>query len=315
MAASDVLGFGAEPELVNITVPRDFTLDDIIEMLYDEDLIRFRALFRLYAEYSNAIETITPGSYFLCRSFDYRALVYGMTRRVGMREERIVTIPEGLSLSEVFTRLEDNGITPANELWHAATYHHFNFPFLCESTLGDRNRLEGFLFPDTYNFFIESTPVEALARMLRQFNRQFDEDMVERAEEMGYSVRDIVIIAAMIEREAGSDEERPRIAAVIYNRLNYWDNPILQIDATLVYASREKGIPFSTDMDSPFNTYIHPGLPPGPIASPGMASIMAALRPDSTDEFFYALNLEGTHNFFRNYAEHRAFVESDQFGG
>ena len=315
MGASDVLGFGVEPELVSVTVPRDFTIDDIVELLYGEGLIRFRSLFRLYADYSGAVYTITPGSYFLCRSFDYRALVYGMTRRVGMREERTVTIPEHFTIAQIFSRLEDNGITPAEELWHAATYHNFNFHFLCESTLGDRLRLEGFLFPDTYNFFLESTPVEALSRMLRNFNRQFDVDMVERAEEMGYTVREIVIIASMIEREAGSDEERSRIAAVIYNRLNNWDHPILQIDATLWYAIADTDQPFSVDIDSPFNTYIHPGLPPGPIANPGRASIMAALFPDTTNEFFYALNLEGTHNFFRTYAEHRAFVESDQFGG
>ena len=315
MGAADVLGFAAEEELINVTVPRDFDIEDIVEMLFDAGLIRYRFLFREYARISNAADIITPGSYFLCRSFDYRALVHGMTRRVGIREEVMVTIPEGLTLSQVFRRLEDNGVTPADELWEAATYHNFNFPFLDSSTVGDRHRLEGFLFPDTYSFFVESTPVEALSRMLRQFNRVFDEDMVERAEELGYTVRDIVIIASMIEREAGSDEERPRIAAVIYNRLYQWDHPILQIDATIVYAIMDTGQPFSTTIDSPFNTYIHPGLPPGPIASPGLASIRAALHPDSTDEFFYALNLEGTHNFFRTYAEHSAFVESDQFGG
>ena len=315
MAAADVLGFDEEAELISVTVPPDFELEDIIELLFDAGLIRFRFLFRLYAEHSNAVDKISPGSYLLCRSFDYRALVYGMTRRIGIRQERDVTIPEGFNLSQIFARLDYHGITDADALWHAATYHDFNFPFLDSSTLGDRHRLEGFLFPDTYSFFVESTPVEAISRMLRQFNRVFDEDMVDRAEEMGFTVHEIVILASMIEREAGDDEERPRISAVIHNRLNYWDHPILQIDATLFYATAALGVPFSYDMDSPFNTYIHPGLPPGAIASPGMASLRAALFPATTDEFFYALNLYGTHNFFATYAQHRAFVESDQFGG
>ena len=315
MWAADVLGFDEEAELISVTVPPEFDIDDIVELLFDAGLVRFRFLFRIYAEHSNAVEKISPGSYLLCRSFDYRALVYGMTRRIGIRQERDVTIPEGFNLSQIFARLDYHGITDADELWHAATYHDFNFPFLDSSTLGDRHRLEGFLFPDTYSFFIDSTPVEAISRMLRQFNRVFDESMVERAEEMGYTVHEIITIASMIEREAGSDEERPRIAAVIYNRLYHWDNPILQIDATLFYAASEAGVPFSLDLDSPFNTYIHPGLPPGPIANPGLASIRAALFPDSTNEFFYALNLYGTHNFFATYAEHRAFVESVHFGG
>ena len=119
----------------------------------------------------------------------------------------------------------------------------------------------------------------------------------------------------MIEREAGSDDERSRIAAVIYNRLHNWDPPRLEIDATINYAIAGTNTPFSTQLDSLFNTYLHPGLPPGPISNPGMPSIMAALYPDDTDEYFYALNLEGTHNFFTNYEDHSAFVASAEFGG
>ena len=120
----------------------------------------------------------------------------------------------------------------------------------------------------------------------------------------------------MIEREAGSDQERPRIAAVIYNRLNNPDNfPRLEIDATIHYAIAGTDRPFSTDLDHPYNTYIHDGLPPGPIANPGIESIRAALYPVSTNEYFYALNRQGTHNFFRTASEHRRFVESDEYGG
>jgi UPF0755 protein len=120
----------------------------------------------------------------------------------------------------------------------------------------------------------------------------------------------------MIEREAGSDKERPRIAAVIYNRLdNSRDFPFLQIDATYVYAAAGTGRTPSIDIDSPYNTYLHEGLPPGPIANPGIESIRAALYPDSTNEYFYALNKRGTHEFFRTRAQHEAFVASSEYGG
>jgi UPF0755 protein len=119
----------------------------------------------------------------------------------------------------------------------------------------------------------------------------------------------------MIERETADDDERPRIAAVIYNRLNNPNFPLLQIDATIHYAIAGTGIPFSTTLDSEFNTYLHEGLPPGPIANPGMPSIRAALYPEETNEYFYALNREGTHNFFTNYNDHMNFVNSDQYGG
>ena len=315
MAAVDVLGFASEDEEVNVQVPHGFTLEGIADMLYESGLIRHRALFILYAEYSNAIDKISEGSYVLNKNFDYRALVQGMTARAGVRVETTVTIPEGFSLAQIFSLLEAEGVTPAVDLWEAATYHDFNFFFLNRETLGDRLRLEGFLFPDTYNFFMDSTPVQAISRMLREFNRRFTEEYIERADDMGYTVREIIIIASMIEREAGNDEERPRIAAVIYNRLNSPDFPNLQIDATIDYARAGTGRPFSIQFESPFNTYIYPGLPPGPIANPGIQSIRAALFPQTTNEFFYALNREGSHNFFTNYNDHRNFVNSDEFGG
>ena len=315
MAAMDVLGFGTLDEEVNITIPEDFDIELVADLLYDSGLIRFRSLFLFFAEYSSAMDVIRPGSYVLNKNFDYRALVQGMTPRAGVRVEVSVTIPEGFTLAQIFALLDREGVASEEELWEAATYHHFDFHFLDESTLGNRLRLEGFLFPDTYSFFLDSTPVQAISRLLREFNRRFTDTYIERAAYMGYTIHEIIIIASMIEREAGNDEERPRIAAVIYNRLNNPDFPTLDIDATINYAIAGTGIPFSTRLDHPFNTYIHPGLPPGAIANPGMPSIRAALYPQSTNEYFYALNLYGTHNFFTNYPEHREFVNSDQFGG
>jgi len=119
----------------------------------------------------------------------------------------------------------------------------------------------------------------------------------------------------MIEREAGNDEERPRIAAVIYNRLGSSSFPKLQIDATINYAIAGTSRPFSTDIDDPYNTYLHNGLPPGPISNPGIESIRAALYPNSTKEFYYALNKQGTHNFFATKAQQDAFVNSSEYGG
>jgi len=315
MATTDILGFGSEDELVNVQVPAGFTLEGITDMLYESGLIRNKALFMLYADYSNAIEKITEGSYVLNKNYDYRALVQGMTARAGVRVETTVTIPEGLTIAQIFSLLEAEGVCSAEELWYAATNHDFEFHFLDSDTLGDRLRLEGFLFPDTYNFFMDSSPTSAILRMLREFNRRFTEEYVERAAELGFSVQDIINVASIIEREAGDDEERPRIAAVIYNRLNSASFPMLQIDATIHYAIAGTSIPFSLQLDSPFNTYTHEGLPPGPIANPGMPSIRAALFPDTTNEYFYALNRYGTHNFFTNFTDHNNFVHSEAYGG
>lgn len=316
MATVDVLGFASEDLEVNISVPEEFTMEAITDMLYEAGLVQYKTLFSIYADYSNAEEKISPGSYVLNMNYDYRALVQGMTARAGIRVETTVTIPEGFTLAQIFNLLEDEGVCTTEELWDTATHHDFDFYFLEKETLGNRLRLEGFLFPDTYNFYKDSTAVQAINRMLREFDNKFIEQYVERADAMGYTIREIVTVASMIEREAGNDEERPRIAAVIYNRLNNPSEfPMLEIDATINYAIAGTGIPWSTSVDSEYNTYMHEGLPPGPIANPGLASIRAALYPSETNEFFYALNRNGTHNFFRNATDHINFVNSDEYGG
>ena len=315
MATTDILGFSSEDEDVNVQVPPGFTMEGITDMLYESGLIRYRALFSLYAEYSNAFEKISEGSYVLNKNFDYRALVQGMTARAGVRVEVSVTIPEGFTMAQIFTLLESEGICSAEELWYTATYHDFKFYFLDKETLGNRLRLEGYLFPDTYNFYADSPPTQAILRMLREFDRRFTEEFIERAAYLEFTVHEIITVASMIEREAGGDEERARIAAVIYNRLASPDFPRIEIDATIHYAIAGTGIPFSTQFESDYNTYLHEGLPPGPIASPGLQSIRAALWPDTTNEFYYALNREGMHNFFSNYNDHVNFVNSDEYGG
>jgi len=324
MAAVDVLGFASVDEEVIVTVPEEFTLDEIVDMLHDYGIIRHRFLFRWYANFSDAMDKITPGLYTLNRNFDYRAIVQGMTPGARTRVEVTVVIPEGFTLAQIFSLLDEQGVASEADLWYTATNHPFRHSFLNiedqpHPPVGDRYRLEGFLFPETYNFFINESPVQAINRMLNQFGRRFTEEYRERAEEMGFSVRDIVNVAAMIERETGSHAESPRIASVIYNRLESPNFPFLQIDAVIFYAvnfhEQGAGLPFSLSLDHPFNTHIHQGLPPGPIANPGIASIRAALFPDETRYYFYALHVDGHHVFNRTYAAHNAFVNSDQFAG
>ncbi|MDR0490480.1 MAG: endolytic transglycosylase MltG [Oscillospiraceae bacterium] len=315
IAAVDVLGFGAADEEINLTVPKEFAIGDITDMLYDAGLIKYKFLFNLYAGFSSAEEKITAGTYVLNKNFDYRALVHGMTARGGARVERQVTIPEGYTLAQIFTLLEDKNICAEDELWKTASRYDFKYDFLDKSTLGNRLRLEGFLFPNTYNFYENSTPEQAIQKMLSEFNKKFTQQYIEHAEEIGYSIYDIVTIASMIEREAGSDEERPRIAAVIYNRLKSSDFPMLEIDATIFYAIAGTGKPFSIEIDSPYNSYKNKGLPPGPIANPGLESIRAALYPESTNEYYYALNKSGTHEFFRTLEQQQAFVRSSDYAG
>jgi UPF0755 protein len=315
LAATDVLGLGKEDERVQVTVPEGFTIDSISDTLYDDGLIRYKFLFKLYAGFSNAKDKISEGTYELNKNYDYRALVNGMNIHGGKRVEVDVTIPEGYTLQQIFELLDANNVCTKEELWEAAADYDFDYEFLDKSTLGDKHRLEGYLFPDTYSFYAGSTPESAISKMLTNFQNKFKAEYVARADALGYSISDIVTIASMIEKEAGDDSERDLIASVIYNRLKSSSFPYLQIDATIYYAISETGEAFSTDVDSPYNTYNHKGLPAGPISNPGIASIKAALYPKTTSYYYYALNKSKTHDFFKDAASFNAFISSDKYGG
>lgn len=315
LAATDILGFGNENESVQITVPQDFTIDKIADMLYERGLIKYEFLFKMYADFSDAETKITAGTFVLNKNYDYRALVNGMNIHGGKRVEVDVVIPEGYTLKQIFELFAANNVCTEDELWEAATNYDFKYDFLDAATLGDRYRLEGFLFPDTYTFYMGDTPTRAISKMLDNFKKKFTEEFIARAAELGYSTRDIVIIASMIEKEAGGDSDRDLIASVIYNRLNSKSLKKLQIDATIYYAIAETGEEFSTEIDSPYNTYMVEGLPIGPISNPGIDSIRAALYPETTKYYYYALNKSGTHNFFKDFDSQQAFVHSDEYGG
>ena len=157
---------------------------------------------------------------------------------------------------------------------------------------------------------------------MKNFNSKLDDDLLDKAEERGYDLKDIITIASLIEKETdGTDQTK--IASVIYNRLEGPGDKqgtygMLQIDASLLYALPDhEGSITEADKqtDSPYNLYKYAGLPPTPIANPGLASIQAALEPDNTDYYYYALGKDGVHHFFTNYADHLAFVKSSDYAG
>lgn len=318
LAATDVLGFAKDDIPVVITIPREFTVESVAEILRDEGLIKYEKLFVMFADFSDDfMETVTPGTYELNMNYDYRAIIKSMSVKSGARMTTDITIPEGYTLRQIFNLLDREGICAADDMWEAATKTEFDYEFLADIPKGDRLRLEGFLFPDTYTFYYGDSPTAVLRKMLDNFKVRFKEAWYEQAEDMGYSVREIVIIASMIEREAGAPSDRAKIASVIYNRLNSTEIPRLEIDATINYVIAGTDEAFSTSYDSPYNTYRNNGLPPGAIANPGLAAITAALNPEETDYFFYALSTDEDrhHEFFKTYEEQRAFVESDLYGG
>ena len=317
ICAADVLAFGREDKVVTVTVYEADTMEDIIDKLHAGGLIRYKSLFSLYADISDAEEDIKPGIYDLNTRYDYHALVNFMSPR-SSREVVKLTIPEGYTCRQIFALLEENRIcTAVDAAAYAANGELSEYWFLDGLERGTDNCLEGYLFPDTYEFYKNSTPREALERMLDNFEHRFDGDMLTQLEAVNkkfkadYTVREIVIIASLIEKESAAPAESPNVSGVIYNRLFHWGNnrPLLNIDATIVYAQEGQNERIDTKLDHPDNTYLYEGLTPGPIANPGLASLKAALNPESHNYYYYVLNpATGMHQFSTTYEEHQGYV-------
>ena len=322
VCAADVLAFGREDKPVTITIYEADTMEDIVDKLHRNGLIRYKSLFNLYASISDAEEDIQPGIYDLNTRYDYHALVNFMSPK-SSREVVELTIPEGYTCQQIFALLEEHRVcTALDAAAYAANGELNDYWFLEGLERGTENCLEGYLFPDTYEFYKNSTPREALQRMLNNYEIKFTEEMqsqlVTLNERFGtsYTVREITIIASLIEKESAAPAESYKISGVIYNRLFNWgDNPkLLGIDAAIVYAQGGNAEHIDTSLDSPYNTYRYPGLTPGPISNPGLASLKAALNPESHNYFYYVLNPStGMHQFSTTNEEHNAWI--DQFYG
>jgi len=318
MAASDVLALNKPEHVAIITVSKPVNIDDVTNQLKDSGIIEYKALFKLFAQFSDAEEKIDPGTYELSAIFDYRALVKKMQTGSAAQQITKITFPEGFTTRQIFERLEENNICSMDNLELAAATYNYSYTFLQDVPKGDPNRLEGYMFPDTYEFYEGEQASSVINKFLYNFYTLMTKEMLEKIEESGRTLAEIVNIASMIEREAGNDEERPIIASVIYNRLNIGDP--LGIDATLRYIlppSTENSLEMTNAelaTDSPYNTRLYGGLPPTPISCPGMASIKAAMNPGTTNYFFYALDTElKAHRFFTNLDEFNAFRQTQDY--
>ena len=232
-----------------------------------------------------------------------------------------VTFPEGFTMEQIFRRLEEKEVCSYEDLMEAAANYKYNYSFLNSQAAGDPTRLEGFLFPDTYQFYVGMQASSAINKFLENFHYLLTADMLKQASDRNLNMRQIVIIASLIEKEAAVDPEtdyddRALISSVINNRLR--EGMTLGIDASILYVFPEhEGAPTAEMLayDSPYNTRRYTGLPPTPICNPGLDSIKAALNPESTNYYFYALNTEtGRHEFFTNAEDFDAFVATQSYG-
>jgi UPF0755 protein len=294
----------AEPELVQI--PEGASVEQITGILHERALIRDPRAFKLMLKLTDLAGRLQAGVFEISPGMSGEEIARHIAS--GEIAVRRLTIPEGLRIDQIAERIaEAQLVRSAAEFEQAAVAETVaatvNMPL-------PEGSLEGYLFPETYDFCCDLRPEPIITRMVRELENRFYEPHREEIEARGLSLHEIVTLASLVEREARVPGERELIAGVIQNRLDRGMK--LQIDATVQYALPEHKSRLlfeDLEIESPYNTYLHSGLPPGPIACPGSGSLMAALRPAETDAYFYVAKPDGTHIFTPDYAAHQRAIE------
>ena len=297
----------------NVVICNEDKYGDLADALKDAGIIEYKSLFKLFARFSHADVKLDPGSYVLTTELDYRALVKSMQVGTASMVVTKLTFPEGWTMDQIFRKLEEEDICSVEDLYIAASDFNYNFRFLENVGTGEASRLEGFIFPNTYDFYHGEQASSVINKFLSALHVRITADMWTQIENRGTTFRDVVTVASMIEKEAGSNDERALIASVIYNRLRAgWK---LGLDSTINYILGTSTFDLSYDdlaIDDPYNTYLYEGLPPGPICNPGLSSIEAALHPDSTD-YWYWYAADGETHFFTNADDFNAFAAANPY--
>ncbi len=291
---------------LKITVPKGSSAAEIGELLASKKVVKNALVFRAYVRYQDVGSKLRPGSYTLREGMDYDTVI-DLLVEGPPQTYFTITIPEGFTVAQIGQRLSTETKIDGDEfaqyaLLRSAVFSS-DFAFLASNPTSS---LEGYLFPKTYNVRKTADAVEFTKLLLRQFANETQSFDWKAAQASGFTPHQVVTVASLVEREARLPSERPIIAGVIYNRLR--KGMPLQVDATVQYALpawKDRLTYDDLKVDSPYNTYLRKGLPPGPISNPGISSLQAALRPARVDYLYYVVaDPTGRHAFSRTLEEH-----------
>lgn len=293
-------------EQTEITIHPGQSFNSVLAELHRRGLISSIWKLKLYARFKDRDRKLRAGEYRIPAGASPEQILDLLVQGKVMLHR--VTVPEGFNLRQIAETVEHAGLVSAVEFLAAASD-----PQMIENFKISGSSLEGYLFPDTYLFSRQTSARKVIEVMVHRFDEVFSEDWKERAAKLGLSVHEVVVLASIIEKETGVDVERPVIASVFHNRMG--QGMRLESDPTVIYGIENfDGNLTRTHLrtPTPYNTYTQPGLPPGPIASPGRKSLEAALYPADTPYLFFVARKDRTHQFSTTLAEHRKAVETHQ---
>lgn len=303
---------------VKFTIQSGESTSEVAANLQKAGLIRNAFLFRAYLSLHHVGHLIQAGEYSMAPGASYSQLLKQMEHGEVPSDIVKVTIPEGFTVQQIAQRLNQMKVCTTASFMSEVQHGHFTEPFLSQLPNDPKikDRLEGYLFPDTYDFVRGESPHQVIDEMLQDFEKHVTPSVQAQIKSSHLTLPQVITEASMVEKEAKVAFERPIIASVINNRLQHQPPMKLQIDATVLYVIGHRNIVTDADLkaQSPYNTYLNYGLPPGPIANPGMASIMAVIHPAKTKYLYYVVKNDGTGEdyFATTYAQQRHNIALSQ---
>ncbi|MGI6065444.1 MAG: endolytic transglycosylase MltG [Bacillota bacterium] len=286
---------------IALEIPQKATTTRIALLLAEKGLIRDPLIFKVYAKAHGLDRHLKAGEYQFSGDVSLKDIEEVIVKGRAVTES--FTIPEGFTEEQIAQHLAAKGLVDKEKFLAYAREGSFEYKYLPPE--GTDKRLEGFLFPDTYYITKGFSERQIIEMMLARFDQIFKEEWRKRADELGMTIGEVVTLASLVEREARVSKDRPLVASVFHNRLKIGMH--LESCATVQYALGEvKEVLLFEDLEteSPYNTYLHGGLPPGPIAAPGADSLQAALYPEKTNYLYFVAKKDGSHYFSKTLAEH-----------
>lgn len=315
---NDMLGVDRQAVNVTVEVPKNAAADKVTDLLYQVGAIKDKNFFRFYSRMTKAPQTYDGGSYQITTGMDYEAIINSIQSSQNRVDTVKVTFTEGMNAMEIAEKLEKNGVCPAKEAMKAFNTTDLDKDYDVLAAIPGTSeryyRLEGYLFPDTYWFFKNEDPKDAVEKLVGNCSNKLTKQIRQKAKDGGMSVDQLLTLASMIQAEAADKTDMYRVSSVFHNRLSSKDTALLHLDSdpTTIYPYRQRSQIPAAERDSyksKYDTYTVVGLPAGPVCNPGLDAIDAALNPDSTGYYYFCHSKDGKAYYARTLAGHEENLE------
>lgn len=312
--SKEILGVGKSKTEVVVDIPTNSGTAAIAKILYDQGVISDENLFRTFSKIKGSDGTFIAGIHKLNTSMSYSNIIEELqSDAINEREVADVTFPEGITLLEAAKRLDDKGVCSADDFLNVFNNNNFGFDFEKDAVVSKLKfyKMEGYLFPDTYRFYLDEDPMIVAKKIYKNFDSKITPDYYGRMEDLDMTLEETLTLASIVQAESANKSDMKNVASVFFNRLESPDTfPLLQSDPTTNYVEDiiipNIEVPYQEMYDA-YDTYKGPGLPPGPICNPGLDAINAVLYPAETDYYYFCSNLDTGEFFYaKTNEEHEA---------